>query len=96
MARKRFNAKRNFPIESRLVWTGAYWGPAVNPRRLWPLGQMQEVPEPRAFLYLWISQTAASKSGPHDFAVRQLRRSSGERIRVHRIPPHVRDDAYVP
>ena len=43
-----------------------------------------------------IIQEILLTSGPHDFAVRQSRRSSGERIRVHRIPPHVRDDAYVP
>ena len=30
-------------------------------------------------------------SGPHAFAVRDIRRSSYRRHRVHRIPPHVRD-----
>ena len=34
--------------------------------------------------------------GPHDFAVRVARCSSGCANRVHRIPPHVRDDAYAP
>jgi hypothetical protein len=34
--------------------------------------------------------------GPHDFIVRSLHRTSDDTIRVHRIPPHVRDDAYVP
>jgi len=34
--------------------------------------------------------------GPHDFAVRENRRSSFGALRVHRIPLHVRDDAYAP
>jgi len=34
--------------------------------------------------------------GPHDFAVRETRRSSFGALRVHRIPLHVRDDAYAP
>ena len=40
--------------------------------------------------------TSRGVPGPHDFAVRQSRRPSGERIRVHRIPPHVRDDRETP
>jgi hypothetical protein len=35
-------------------------------------------------------------SGPHDFAVRLKRRSSFSAIRVHRIPPYVRDDRETP
>jgi hypothetical protein len=35
-------------------------------------------------------------SGPHDFAVRVSRRSSFAAIRVHRIPPRVRDDREPP
>jgi len=35
-------------------------------------------------------------SGPHDFAVRFMRRSSARRQSVHRIPPHVRDDRETP
>jgi len=34
--------------------------------------------------------------GPHDLAVREMRRSSIQRLRVHRIPPRVRDDASAP
>ena len=34
-------------------------------------------------------------SGPHDFAVR-LRAVRLQRISVHRIPPHVRDDRETP
>jgi hypothetical protein len=34
--------------------------------------------------------------GPHDFAVRARRRSSSDTTCVHRIPPHVRDDANAP
>ncbi|MGE5327377.1 MAG: hypothetical protein ACM3NO_10085 [Deltaproteobacteria bacterium] len=34
--------------------------------------------------------------GPHDFAVRKQCRSSTGTSRVHRIPLHVRDDAYAP
>jgi hypothetical protein len=40
--------------------------------------------------------TSPGAPGPHDFAVRQSRRSSSARISVHRIPPRVRDDAYAP
>jgi hypothetical protein len=29
--------------------------------------------------------------GPHDFAVRDIQRSSAAAIRVHRIPPRIRD-----
>jgi hypothetical protein len=35
-------------------------------------------------------------SGPHDFAVREITRSSSARSRVHRIPPNVRDDGQRP
>jgi len=35
-------------------------------------------------------------SGPHDFAVRNMRRSSYARRCVHRIPPRVRDDREPP
>jgi hypothetical protein len=34
-------------------------------------------------------------SGPHDFAVREKRARLARR-RVHRIPPHVRDDRETP
>src|SRR6478735_12082063 len=34
--------------------------------------------------------------GPHDFAVRAHLRSSSQAIRVHRIPPRVRDDREPP
>src|SRR6516225_6963543 len=35
-------------------------------------------------------------SGPHDFAVREPLPLVCGAASVHRIPPHVRDDAYVP
>ena len=34
--------------------------------------------------------------GPHDFAVRRNVARLADIARVHRIPPHVRDDAYAP
>jgi hypothetical protein len=34
--------------------------------------------------------------GPHDFAVRRHAARHIDIARVHRIPPHVRDDAYAP
>jgi hypothetical protein len=39
--------------------------------------------------------TSVGVSGPHDFSVR-LRAIRQERIRVHRIPPRVRDDREPP
>jgi hypothetical protein len=35
-------------------------------------------------------------SGPHDFAVREVARSSSAQSRVHRVPPNVRDDGQRP
>jgi hypothetical protein len=35
-------------------------------------------------------------SGPHDFAVRKLKRIRQSAARVHRIPPRVRDDRDTP
>jgi hypothetical protein len=35
-------------------------------------------------------------SGPHDFAVRETSALVSRAIRVHRIPPHVRDDRETP
>ncbi|MGA9091151.1 MAG: hypothetical protein WB420_18825, partial [Bradyrhizobium sp.] len=56
----------------------------------------------RAFLPPSLSQVALRKldtsvgvSGPHDFAVR-LSAIRQKRIRVHRIPPRVRDDREPP
>ena len=40
--------------------------------------------------------TSVGVSGPHDFAVRSTRRSSESAIRVHCIPPRVRDDRETP
>jgi len=39
--------------------------------------------------------SSVAKSGPHDFAVR-FGATRQRHLRVHRIPPHVRDDAYAP
>jgi hypothetical protein len=39
---------------------------------------------------------SAGASGPHDFAVRGSSAVRQKRIRVHRIPPHVRDDRETP
>ena len=52
-------------------------------------------PSPREALASHELDTSVGVSGPHDFAVR-YRRSSFAAIRVHRIPPHVRDDREPP
>src|SRR5262249_16807464 len=40
--------------------------------------------------------TCIGAPGPHGFAVRKECRSSRDTLRVHRIPPRVRDDASAP
>src|SRR3982751_421668 len=51
---------------------------------------------PREALASQELDTSVGVSGPHDFAVRARLRSSFASIRVHRIPPHVRDDREPP
>ena len=65
-------------------------------------GLFRALPGDRAFLppspakaALRELDASVGASGPHDFAVR-LSAVRQERIRVHRIPPHVRDDRETP
>jgi len=51
------------------------------------------IPEKLASQELGASTAA---SGPHDFAVRVTRLRPSRALRVHRIPPRVRDDRETP
>jgi hypothetical protein len=52
---------------------------------------------PPSFVRAWLSRTWRQRRapGPHDFAVR-ISAVRQRHIRVHRIPPHVRDDREPP